>query len=41
MESLNAYLIEQKVPQSERLVKLNNMAKSQLRVYDTQIQDYL
>lgn len=32
MESLNAYLVEQKVPQSERLVQLNNMAKSQLRV---------
>lgn len=32
MESLNAYLIEQKVPQSERLVQLNNMARSQLRV---------
>ncbi len=32
MESYNAILIEQKVPQSERLVQLNNMAKSQLRV---------
>lgn len=32
MESFNAILIEQKVPQSERLVQLNNMAKSQLRV---------
>lgn len=32
MESYNAILIEQKVPQSERLIQLNNMAKSQLRV---------
>lgn len=32
MESFNAILIEQKVPQSERLVQLNSMAKSQLRV---------
>ena len=32
MESYNAILIEQNVPQSERLVQLNNMAKSQLRV---------
>lgn len=32
MESYNAILIEQKMPQSERLVQLNNMAKSQLRV---------
>lgn len=32
MESFNAILIEEKVPQSERLVQLNNMAKSQLRV---------
>ncbi len=32
MESLNAYLIEQKISQSERLVQLNNMARSQLRV---------
>ena len=32
MESLNAYLIEQGVPQTERLVQLNNMARSQLRV---------
>ncbi len=32
MESLNAYLIEQNITQSERLVQLNSMAKSQLRV---------
>lgn len=32
MESLNAYLIEQNVPQSDRLQQLNNMARSQLRV---------
>lgn len=32
MESLNAYLIEQNVPQDERLMQLNNVAKSQLRV---------
>lgn len=32
MESFNAILIEQKIPQGERLVQLNNMAKSQLRV---------
>lgn len=30
MESFNAILIEQKSPQSERFVQLNNMAKSQL-----------
>ncbi len=32
MESYNAILIEQNVPQSDRLKQLNNMAKSQLRV---------
>ena len=32
MESFNAILIEQKVPQADRLIQLNNMAKSQLRV---------
>lgn len=32
MESFNAILIEQKIPQNERLIQLNNMAKSQLRV---------
>lgn len=32
MESLNAYLIERNVPQDERLIQLNNMAKSQLRI---------
>ena len=32
MESYNAILIEQNMPQSARLVQLNNMAKSQLRV---------
>lgn len=32
MESLNAYLIEQNVPQSDRLQQLNNLARSQLRV---------
>lgn len=32
MESYNAILIEQKIPQSDRLIQLNNMAKSQLRV---------
>ena len=32
MESLNAYLIEQNISQSERLQQLNNMARSQLRV---------
>jgi hypothetical protein len=32
MASYNAILIEQKIPQSERLIQLNNMAKSQLRV---------
>ncbi|MCM1533136.1 MAG: hypothetical protein NC099_00615 [Corallococcus sp.] len=32
MESLNAYLIEQGLPQSERLKQLNAMAVSQLRV---------
>ena len=34
MESYNAILIEQNVPQSERLIQLNNMAKSQLRVLE-------
>lgn len=32
MESYNAILIEQKVPQKARLIQLNKMAKSQLRV---------
>lgn len=32
MESLNSVLIEQKIPQGDRLIQLNNMAKSQLRV---------
>lgn len=32
MESFNAILIEQKLPQKDRLIQLNNMAKSQLRV---------
>lgn len=32
MESLNAYLIEQNIPQEERLKQLNNMVRSQLRV---------
>ena len=32
MESLNAYLIERNVPQSERMQQLNDMARSQLRV---------
>ncbi len=32
MESFNAILIEQGVPQRERLIQLNAMAKSQLRV---------
>ncbi len=32
MESFNAILIEQGINQSDRLVQLNNMAKSQLRV---------
>lgn len=32
MESLNAYLIEQKLTQEERLMQLNAMARSQLRV---------
>ena len=34
MESYNAILIEQNVPQTERLLQLNNMAKSQLRVLE-------
>lgn len=32
MESYNAILIEQQIPQKDRLVQLNNMAKSQLKV---------
>lgn len=36
MESYNAILIEQKLSQSERLLQLNNMAKSQLRVLQNQ-----
>ena len=34
MESYNAILIEQNMPQSEKLVQLNNMAKSQLKVLE-------
>ena len=34
MESFNAILIEQNMPQSERLKQLNNMAKSQLKVLE-------
>lgn len=34
MESYNAILIEQNVPQNERLQQLNNMARSQLRVLE-------
>ena len=36
MESFNAILIEQGVPQRERLIQLNAMAKSQLRVLENQ-----
>ena len=36
MESFNAILIEQGVPQRERLIQLNSMAKSQLRVLENQ-----
>lgn len=36
MESFNSILIEQGVPQRERLAKLNAMAKSQLRVLEKQ-----
>ena len=34
MESYNAILIEQGVPQADRLRQLNNMARSQLRVLE-------
>lgn len=34
MESYNAILIEQKLPQRERLLQLNAMARSQLRVLE-------
>jgi hypothetical protein len=36
MESYNAILIEQKLSQQERLLQLNNMAKSQLRMLQNQ-----
>ena len=32
MESFNAVLIGKKIPQSERLIELNNMARQQLNV---------
>ena len=32
LENINAELIEMKVPQSERLIKLNNMAKRQMEL---------
>lgn len=41
MESLNAYLIEQNILQSERLIQLNNVAKSQLRVLQQTHSDLL
>ncbi len=41
MESYNAILIEQNVPQSTRLVQLNNMASSQLRVLQQVDTSYL
>lgn len=41
MESYNAILIEQQIPQSERLIQLNNMAKSQLRVLQQVDTSYL
>ena len=37
LESLNAYLIEQNVPQADRLKQLNNMARSQLRVCNSKL----
>lgn len=41
MESYNAILIEQNIPQHERLVQLNNMAKSQLRVLQNSSSKFL
>ena len=41
MESYNAILIEQQIPQQERLIQLNNMAKSQLRVLQQVDTSYL
>ena len=41
MESYNAILIEQQIPQADRLVQLNNMAKSQLRVLQQVDTSYL
>ena len=41
MESYNAILIEQQIPQGERLVQLNNMAKSQLRVLQNSSSKFL
>ncbi len=35
MESLNAVFIEQGLPQSERLIKLNQIAIHQMRVLET------
>lgn len=41
MESFNAILIEQGIPQSDRLIQLNNMAKSQLRVFQNSNNKFL
>ncbi len=32
LENINASLIEMKMPQSERLIKLNNIAKKQMKL---------
>jgi len=32
LENINAELIEMEIPQSERLIKLNNMAKKQMEL---------
>ena len=41
MESFNAILIERQIPQADRLVQLNDMAKSQLRVLQRANTSYL
>ena len=42
MENLNAVLIQEKMPQSERLVKLNKIAIQQMKVlHDAQNRKYL
>jgi hypothetical protein len=34
LENINAELIENNIPQTERLIKLNNIARRQFRILD-------